>query len=39
MLNKQLAGQQNLARFEAWIAERDEQCDWEEFLRDGQIVR
>jgi hypothetical protein len=39
MPSKQEAGQQNLARFEAWIAERDARGDWSEYRRDGQIVR
>ena len=39
MPSKQETGQQNLARFAAWIAERDTRGDWQEYLRDGQIVR
>lgn len=39
MPSKRETGQQNLARFEAWIADRDTRGDWPDYLRDGQISR
>jgi hypothetical protein len=39
MPSKWEAGQRNLARFEAWIADRDANGDWPHYLRDGQISR